>query len=335
MKKRTLINSIRLLYFTKLVPAVIFLIFTGYLIYHYPFKEIIIPKQLSSINSIFDEYQNGQEFLEVTIPLLYYTGYDYTINSIRKGSYYYSFIGDKCVFFLIHNQADATALTALENKTMKAKLIYDTDQMDYLISHFASDLAWTDTQLSKISADFIVSEPDYFVPKTYILMLLIGVIDLYTVISVFCYLIFIMAPQNSLVCRQFGRGRDAKLGLKTADLELKNNREYTIADISMTSNYMITKTKNQIAIIPLTDIIWGYKHSKLSRISGISYHIVIHTTHGIIRFKHKQKFEADSILDYLGTHYPNILLGYTKKNAALARRLKNKSNAMPILESGK
>lgn len=319
MRKQMIIKTIKRIYLAKLIPAVFFLIFTVFLILKYPFQEILLPKRLDNINSIFDEYKSGQEFLEITVPTMYYTGYNDIRYSVNVGSYYYGFIDDTCVFFLINNPAEGQPEKELHNVTIKTKKINDSTKSDALMKQFANDLFWTETDLAKISTDFIISEPDSFVPQTYLVLLLLGIMDVYCVASILLSLIYIAAPYRSPMCRNLGKGKIARQELSAVVNELNAKREFNSSDILITQNYFIELSKYKVEIIPLHKIIWIFKHSTMSHFWGISYNLVIYSTHGKTKISNKQKFEADAILDYIGQNNPNILLGYSKENERLVK----------------
>lgn len=317
MKKYTMIKTIRLKYLTKLIPAVLFLIFTVIIFFHYPFMKILFPNHLEDINTIFNVYSQGNEYLEIDVPTLYDTGYDYTYNSVTKGSYYYTFIDDKCVFFLLSNKT-CNATEQLNNLTLKVKLLKGNKQLDFLKEHFASDLAWTKSDLSKITASFLVSDLDAFSSNAYALLLIMGIVDICSILSILISFIYIIAPHLSPICKHLGKGKAAKLALKEVDLELKNDRYFYVSDMSITSHYFIELERYHAKIIPLNNIIWAYKYSKLSKFFGISYTLVIYSNNSVSKFPHKQKYDIDFILEYLNESCPNVIIGNSKENKILA-----------------
>ncbi|WP_099468799.1 DUF6709 family protein [Konateibacter massiliensis] len=319
MKKQMMTQTIRRIYIAKLVPALLFLILIGFLLYTYPFREVLFPKQLDTINSILDEHGNGQEFLTMTVPDLYYTGYDSEEKFLKKGSYYYCFIDDKCVFFLLNKKGKTPLPAELHDVTIKAKLIPNSAEQDFLLERFALDLKWTKTDLSSVSADFIVSEPDAFVLQTYLLLVLLVAFGIYALGSLLLSLLCLILPFLSPVCRPLGRGAKAKQMLSEADLELDAYREFSISTMQITRNYFFEFHTYEAKVVPIEKIVWIYKHSTLSKFWGISYTLVFHTKRGKVKFKHKEKFEADAVLEYLSQKNPSILVGYSKANAKLAK----------------
>ncbi len=318
MKKHIIVKTIRKIYLAKLIPALLFISFTILVFFHYPFMETLFPNRLENTNDIFQAYNSGEEYLQVSVPTLYYTGYDYTHNSQKRGSYYYSFIDDKCVFFLLSNKTSNKTLTELSNLTIHGKLITDTTQSAFLIDHFSSDLSWTDTELSKITSSFIVSELDASPPTTYALLAIIGIVDVCSLVRILLSLTFIFVPHFSSICKHLGRGKASKLALQEADLELSNNRYFYVSDMSITSHYFIDLGKYHAKIIPLNSIIWAYKHSKMNKLWGISYTLIIYSNNSVSKFTHKQKYDIDFILEYLNENCPNVVIGNSKEHRILA-----------------
>jgi hypothetical protein len=238
-------------------------------------------------------------------------------NSEKKGSYYYSFIQDKCVFFLL-NKETAKKGTTLQDITAKVKIITDHKQLDFLTEQFSTDLSWTSSELNQITEPYIISELDAPSPIAYMLIFLMGIITLFSSIVTLRSLLFISLPHLSPVCKHLGHGKTAKLALKEADLQLENNRYFYVTDMSITSNYFIELDKYHVEIIPLDTIIWAYKHSRMNKLWGVSYTLVIYSKHSISRFHHKQKYDIDFILEYLAESCPNVIIGNSKEHRILA-----------------
>lgn len=304
---------IKQIYIKKLIPAIMFICFICIIIFYYPFERVIIPPRLNTISSLFDYYNKGEAFLELTVPKLYYTGYDCVKGSDIKGSYYYAFIDNKCVFFLISDDT-CKGEDILNNVTIKSKLIIDKQNRDFLITNFSADLKWSKSELDKLSSKFIVSEPDYFVPQAYALLLFIVVTALYSLTYIFIYIAFILFPHMSPMLRHFENSGRAREMLNNADYEFKNSRYSYAADITITANFLVQIKKNNIEIIPLNKIKWIYKHSTMNMITGITYTLVIHTENAVTKIRHLTKFDADLVIDYIEHNYSNILIGYSHKN---------------------
>ncbi|KAB1438112.1 DUF6709 family protein [Candidatus Galacturonibacter soehngenii] len=320
MKKQMITKTIRRIYIAKLIPAFLFLIFIGYLLYQYPFKDILFPTRLHSVNALLSVDKSNQEFIEVTVPTLYYTGYDDVKNSKRIGSYYYTFLDDTCVFFLLSNKADRPQDTELSNITLKAKQLKDTSRVNELREYLATDLLWTKEALTKISYDYLISEPDAFYMQGYFLLAFIVLTGCYSIVTVISSIFFMIAPFYSPFCKFMAPG-NKRMALNIAEFEYSSNRFFHCNKTTITPNYIIELYTYKVDVIPLEQIIWIFKHSTISRFNGISYHLVIYTTYGKLKIKNKQKFEADSVLAYLNDCPLPILIGYSKENEKQAKEM--------------
>lgn len=335
MKKRMIIKTIRRIYLVKLIPAVFFLIFTVFLINKYPFQEVLFPKHLDNINSIWDEYKSGQEFLEITVPTMYYTGYDEIRNQVKVGSYYYSFLDETCVFFLIKSEGSSLPKTELTNITIRTKRIKDDEKIEMLLNKYSKDLFWNKADLANVSADFIISEPDSFDKHLHLALLLLILGDMYSIATLMVCTCFLITPYRSPICRHLGKGKEAKKELDLVESECMESSNFSCGDIWISNNYLIELTKFKVTIIPLEQVMWVYKHSSLSYFSGISYKIVMYLTSGKIKIKNKQNLEVDIILDYISKKKSSILIGYSKENETIVKeQIRNRKMIWVNLKEG-
>lgn len=319
MKKQMITKTIRQIYVAKLIPAFLFLVFIGYVFYQYPFEDILLPTRLHTISALLDEDKSSQEFIEVTVPTLYYTGYDEIKNSRKVASYYYTFIDDTCVFFLLNTKADVTQAPKLSNITLKAKQMKNAVRVNEIREYLANDLLWTKEELSKISSDYLISEPDSFYMQGYFLLAFIILSGSYGLVSIISSVFFLIAPFYSPFCKLLVSSK--RNALQIANYEYASNRLFQCNKMTITQTYLIELGKYKVEVIPLDQIIWIFKHSTISRLNGISYNLVIHTTNGKLKIEHMQKFEADSILTYLNDYPLPILIGYSKDNEKNAKEL--------------
>lgn len=311
-------NTIKRIYLAKLVPAIIFIVFAGLFLYQYPIQEILLPNKLTNLQSLLSQ-QADQELVELTVPILYDTGYDEIRNSSSVGSYYYTFIGDTCVFFLLNHSSSQALPTTLENTTMKAKVIKSSEAVASLRNSFAKDLSWTETELANKSSDYLVSETDSFLFQDSILYALLFLFAIYAITCSVISILYLLMPSCSPYCRYLNTPR--KEALLRADEALQTNRLFHTKATSITDDYLIDLGRFHVEAIPLACMIWVFSYSTISKINGISYLIVIHTTKGKVKLKQKQKFEADSIIEYLHQMNPNLLVGYSKENQKTAKSL--------------
>ena len=87
----------------------------------------------------------------------------------------------------------------------------------------------------------------------------------------------------------------------------------------ITEHYFIETSKYGIAIVPIREIIWVYKHSTLHKFFlyhfSISYSLHITANkHLYIHCPKNIKSDIDGIMDYLAEANHDILVGFSEEN---------------------
>ena len=126
-------------------------------------------------------------------------------------------------------------------------------------------------------------------------------------------------PLLSPPVRQLSRfGKPAEL-LAEAEEELATLPQLATDDMFITEHYFIETSKYGIAIVPIREIIWVYKHSTLHKFFW--YHFSISYTLHITANKHLYihcpkniKSDIDGIMDYLAEANHDILVGFSEEN---------------------
>lgn len=322
MKKQIIKAYIRKLYILKLIPTFIFFIICLYLWKNMHFANIISPPVVSNAIQLNEAVQSKNYYIRLSVPTLYYSGYDCISDYGICGSYYYAYIDDTCVFILVSNETSNNRTQKLNDVSINAKIKNDTAASDYLINHFADDINWTVSGMKSISASYIISEPDYKSLSLHILLLLLLSAGIYALIYMLICIFYFLQPQFSSVLRHLGLPKKALQALEQANYELKNLRLFYCADISITSHYFIELNKTSVSIIPLNEIIWVYKHSYLQHFAiknrHLRYTLCIHTKHKTFYCHNKEKEDADKVLSYFESSHPDILIGYSPENKHIA-----------------
>ena len=108
-----------------------------------------------------------------------------------------------------------------------------------------------------------------------------------------------------------------------ADEELSTLPQLTTEDMFITEHFFILLSTYQIAIVPIDQIVWIYKHSTLHQFFGkpinISYtmHITAHLNY-YFNCPKNIKSDIDGIIDYLTEANHDIIVGFTEEKRALA-----------------
>ncbi len=327
MGKHIITKYIRKIYITKLMPNLLFLGFCIFLWISYPFFDIMYPDTVYNLSDITQKINNHESYIQITLPTLYYSGYDCETGNNKEGSYYYTFLDDRCIFVLLSDKLTDNKAETIQNLHIRAKISRDKDSLDALTQDFAKDINWTTSDMQLLTTSFIISELDYVIAPTYFLLFTLIICSIYTVFYTFIYLYFLCFPHFSPMCRHLGSTTaERKNNLTNADYELKEQRFLYAEDMTITPHYFIEITKEKVEIIPLNSIIWAYKHSKIHKFgkkrSKLTYTLCLHTKYKPVRCYHKEKEYVDQILHYLETSQNNLLVGYSPENkkATLARK---------------
>ncbi len=142
---------------------------------------------------------------------------------------------------------------------------------------------------------------------------------LYAFISLILLVIYYRFPLLSPPVRQLSCfGKPAEL-LAEAEEELATLPQLATDDMFITEHYFIETSKYGIAIVPIREIIWVYKHSTLHKFFW--YHFSISYTLHITANKHLYihcpkniKSDIDGIMDYLAEANHDILVGFSEEN---------------------
>jgi len=323
MKKNILAKSIRRFYLIKLFPAALFLIFVILIWLNYPFKEIFFPDTVNSINDINEHYYSKKEFIRIDPPTLYYTGYDYQRHGDIKGSYYYTFIDEKCVFFLLSPDTNKTESPELTDLTIKGRLIRGSTSYKELVEHVAKELSWTAKGLKSVTSPIVISEIDYFIPESILFLILLSVSSVPAFYYFVSRVIFVIAPQFSPSCMHMRyMGRRSAL-LKQADHEFLSESVFSTDTLFLTSNYLIEISARGIATVPLRSILWIYKHSVMTRFlwfpPKLTYTIRIVSLYGISDHAKLEKTHADEILSKIEAACPDVISGFSEEKRKLIK----------------
>lgn len=323
MTKNILAKSIRRFYTAKLFPATLFLAFVIYIWFNYPFMEIFFPDTVSSISEISGHYYSEKEFIKINPPTLYYTGYDYARHNDIKGSYYYTFINDKCVFFLLSPETSDSRQPELAGLSINGRLLDRSDVFEELLEHVSEDLSWTPEGLNGASLSIVISEIDYYIPESMAFLVLLSFSSLIALYFFISRLIFSAAPYFSPACTHLRRSKSGPAMLLEANEEFLKGNVFTADSMFLTDNYLIELSRNGIAVIPFEKIIWLYKHSVMTRFlwfhPRLTYTLRIVSPAGSTNIVKKDKADVDKIISKIHEASPDALIGFSEENRKIVK----------------
>ncbi|MEG0962950.1 MAG: DUF6709 family protein [Lachnospiraceae bacterium] len=312
-------KQIKLLYKRRLVAPIIYLSFLILLWVLLPLSDILFPQELTKPASLPTYYQGKSTYVQATLKNLYFTGYTNTLFGRTTGYYYYTMWDDTCVIALLSPHTCEEGLPFINSALFPGQILHNTHSFQGLLTNLAKDLNWTESGISEKVSTYFISEPAFHMIPSVFLMTFYFATGLYALVQLISSLIYIRFPVLSPPCQQLGRfGKPATL-LALAENELATLPQLATEDMFITEHYFIEIANSGIAIVPIDEMIWIYKHSTLHKL--LWYHFSISYTLHITANKHlylrcpkNMKSDIDGIIDYLSEANHNILVGFNEEN---------------------
>lgn len=324
MKKNFIYKHIRISGLCSVILSAAMLLLI-YIIAHYiSFTDVFVPTDISSVGKAFNNYQSGNEYVNVTLNNVHYTGYD----CYRKGkiyaSYYYHLSGNTCTLLLLNNP-NAHLPEELNNYSITARLIKTDKLTDNVIDMLAKDLNWTSEGLKSITSSVVIDQTAYRYHLYLYLAIALGFILLIISSYLISNLIYIIIPAAHPACIYFRRLSKSKKTIAHVNHELENGIIIKSGNIMLTEHYIVCASLFNLDIIPINKIVWAYEHSTWQHF--LWFKIKLHYTLSIL-YGHRihidsprnTKEDIDTIINYLKTYYPAILFDYTAENKAAAKK---------------
>lgn len=315
-------KNIKSLYARKLAAPIIYMILLVFLWIKLPVLSIAFPTEIENISSSMSElYMEDDVYVKTTINNLKFTGYTKTKFGHTQGYYYYFENQDasQCSIVLLSPSTCEEGLPSIDSVTLRGLIIATDANYNALLENLSKDLSWTYSGIrGKMSACYL-SEPDFEFTLGILLIAVMIVSNIYALLSIICYILFIARPQLSPPCQKLGHFGKPSALLQQAEDELATLPQLATEDMFITENFFIETSKYGIAIIPIREIVWIYKHSTLNKLFW--YHFSISYTLSITANKHVYincpkniKSDIDGIIDYLSEANHDILVGFSEEN---------------------
>lgn len=324
-----IVNTIRITCIKHLLLPVLSLIAALSLYYIIPFNEVFYPETVHSATLAMDAYNDGAEYITINFDNVYYTGYDIMSGDKTVASYYYSLVNDKCTFILLSSSVVPDKPEKITNASYKVKFMETDGVFDSMLSSFSQSINWTYESISSITTPVIFDQTEFNIYKYIIFYILIAIVILYSCIYILANLLFIFIPfvhPSLLHVFYLSNRRHLIHSFKDLLEDFNNNIIFQTKDMYITNNYFINLGSNEVSILPLKDIVFGYEHGRLRSLFGI--HIKI--THNLyfrgnsyfkIEASKKSATDISSIIDYIKKNYPDIIWGYTKQNRMVSKEI--------------
>lgn len=306
-------------YRTKMVSPIIFLILLFALWIFSPVSEMVFPEKADSNDDLKTLYEEDVSYIDTKLTDLYFSGYTTTRFGFTTGYYYYTKRGDECVIVLLSPSTSEEGLPKISSLQIKGRLAKSDRAMQEMLAKLSSDLNWTEKGIHSKVSTYYINEPDCRNFLSYFLLFIYFAGFVYALISLVLAATYYRFPVLSPPVQQLSRfGKPAEL-LAEAEEELATLPQLATDDMFITEHYFIETSKYGIAIVPIQEIIWVYKHSTLHKFFW--YHFSISYTLHITANKHfyihcpkNIKSDIDGIIDYLAEANHNILVGFNEEN---------------------
>lgn len=321
-------KNIQSLYKRRLVPPILYLALMIVLWIMLPITSVLFPTKLSHISDMSHLYAEDDIFVSSTLQDLKFTGYTKTRHGRTIGYFYYMDNPDKkeCCVVLLSPTTCEQGLPTIDEVTLRGKILIADTQYNTLLSNLAKDLSWTDAGIrSKVNL-YYLSEPDFRYGIGLFLLFLLCGSSIFAIIMIVLYITYVIRPDFSPPCQMLGHFGKPKKLLALAEEELATLPQLATEDMFITEHFFIEISKYGIAIVPIQEIIWIYKHSTLHKLFW--YHFSISYTLNITANKHVYihcpkniKSDIDGIIDYLSEANHNILVGFSEENRQIIHEL--------------
>ena len=304
-------KRIKSIYRKNMIVPAVFLCFGAILFFFFDIKTFVFPENYRA--------DAPEEYSVVTFRDLRFTGYTESILGLTDGYYYYTVVGKDLSLVLLSPETAGGGLPLLDETVIRCKRMPFGDLQNDIISLIAKDLGVSGESSKLRFSAYYFNEPDYHYEAGVLLLILLIVFGIYAVYELIKCLLIIRFPHLAPPIRMLKRFGDPKRLLRRAEAELLNLPQLATEDLFITEHFFIEVSAHDVALVPIREIIWVYKHSTLHKF--LWYHFSITYTLSITANQHiyiqcpkNIKSDIDGIIDYLAEANHNILVGFSEEN---------------------
>lgn len=320
-------KSIRSFHSRHLLLPALYLVAAIVLWFVLPLYSLFWPAKVN-YNLDIDRLQEEYSYVSVEIPDLYFTGYTSTMFGRTTGYYYYCMWDGKCVLVQLAPDSSEEGRPSIKNYLLQGKVVKGGDNYDRIEANLADDLEWSKEGLSQYMSGIMISELAYEGMVNVIFKLFYVITVSGMLVYFLTHLFYSLFPLFSPTCQTLGRFGNAKNLLHQAETELATLPQLATEDMFITETFFIEVSRFGVAIIPINEIVWIYKHSTLHKF--LWYHFTISNTLHITGTRHfylqcpkNIKSDIDGVMDYLAEANHNILVGFSEQNRMQVQRVLN------------
>lgn len=319
-------KSIRSLYKKRLPAPLIYLVLLVFIWFYFHISSVLFPLRINGSDSFEALLDRHHRYIQTTLSDLYFTGYTQSEFGHNSGYYYYTMRNGKCLIVLLSPSTCEEGLPEIHQATVTARVLRGTASYQSLLNNLSEDLGWTDDGIRGQLPAYYLSEPDFKPVTNNILIGFLAVSGLYAILSALSFLVYLAFPYLAPPCRSLAPFGKPKELLALAEEELATLPQLATEDMFITEHFFIETSNYGIAIVPIQEIIWIYKHSTLHKFFwyhfSISYtlHITAHH-HVYIQCPKNIKSDIDGIIDYLAEANHDILVGFNEENRLKVQKI--------------
>lgn len=320
-------KSIRSLYKKRLSAPIIYLIFLIFIWFYFGVFSVLFPSRISNSDSLEILYKKHESYIHTTLENLYFTGYTRNLGSHTTGYYYYTMRDGDCLVVLLSPSTCEEGIPEMTEIEISARIVSgSTATYQDLLTQLSKDLDWTKEGICSQLSRYYLSEPDFRPLTTNILIVFLIVSGIYAGLNIITSLLYLAFPHFAPPCRQLAHFGKPKELLALAEEELATLPQLATEDMFITEHFFIETSNYGIAIVPIKEIIWIYKHSTLHKFFwyhfSISYTLHITANHHVyIQCPKNIKSDIDGIMDYLAEANHDILIGFNEKNRLAVQKM--------------
>ena len=322
-------RSIRTYYKNRLIAPIIYLCFMVVIAVIYPVMNLIAPSDYSEDGiNLSRMHQEDERFGTFKLYNLYFTGYIKSLGDNTIGYYYYTMIGNDCVVVLLDPLTCQQGEPIISEVRILGEVLLDSTITTEMLSNLATDLNWSEQGIMETVSRYTISEPDANSLPVSLVKWIYILTGLFTVVAIVTYSRFIAFPQfcpSMLHLYAYGKPIDI---LEQAEQELYEAPQLVAGDMYITEHYFAQVSPYGVALVPLAEILWVYKYSKLNTLIWtplkINYYLyIVAGKRQYIRCPKSSNKDLDGIMDYLYAANPDILVGFTEENRQIVKQHRN------------
>lgn len=242
-----------------LVPAVIIFILIFGFVKHYPVIYQMTCHDVDTMEEIREWYEKGCYNVKIRIPQLKYTGYDYYEDEKRTGAYYYTFIDNQCVFFLVRTKSPEASM---ERVMIQGRVIGDSVSLIAMKSEFSKELGLDYDSFDALVNPLLLSEVDYPYMEILLMWLLLILPYIVTAGIIVLSVIWTIQPYQHPSVRALSEFGERRLVYQEVKSQCKNRL------VQHNYNYYITDEYLVISNLATTDFV------RIDYIRYISCHVI-------------------------------------------------------------